>query len=206
MRVEANAALPIPGNMALALDVACLPAEFPIPTVAFNPTDPLPAAFPIKVADTPLVLEPAPLPKNRLLELANGSYIVILGDDDELDENYLSSFFSKVSQNKNVFVFHCRSYIIDSLSNITSINPSLPEFETFFDFLASLAADFIGSFLLPSPSKSKKSGLLPSLNSFFSNSISYKGSSSSSFISRNLLKSSESNLPLLFLSNLCCLP
>ncbi|POY34908.1 family 2 glycosyl transferase [Solitalea longa] len=70
---------------------------------------------------------------NYGLTKATGNFFLIMGDDDRLDENYLSEFNCLISKYPNMDVYHCRSKIIDELGNVIMLTPSWPELENVYD-------------------------------------------------------------------------
>lgn len=70
---------------------------------------------------------------NKLLELAQGEYIIIMGDDDLLDVNYLLTFNDLAQKHPDVNVLHCRSKIINDNNEVLRLTPSWPEFEYVYD-------------------------------------------------------------------------
>ena len=70
---------------------------------------------------------------NKCLSYCTGDYIVIMGDDDSLEPNYLEEFNLLIDRYPDLDVYHCRSKIIDEESNPIMLTPSWPEFETVYD-------------------------------------------------------------------------
>ncbi|WP_010664244.1 glycosyltransferase family 2 protein [Marinilabilia salmonicolor] len=70
---------------------------------------------------------------NKCLSYAKGEYFVLMGDDDMLEPNYLYEFNKLISNNPNLDVFHCRSYIINEESVKIGLTPVWAEFETVYD-------------------------------------------------------------------------
>lgn len=70
---------------------------------------------------------------NKLLHLSKGEFIMIMGDDDKLESNFLSTFAELIEENPTIDVYHCRSKIIDENSTAIMLSPSWPEFETVYD-------------------------------------------------------------------------
>ena len=56
-----------------------------------------------------------------------------MGDDDEMMPNYLSEFNNLIIKFPHLDVYHCRSFIIDDDSEIKSLTPSWPEFESVYE-------------------------------------------------------------------------
>jgi glycosyltransferase involved in cell wall biosynthesis len=70
---------------------------------------------------------------NKCLSLAQGSYFVLLGDDDKMCSNYLEVFSKLIDAYIECDVFHCRTIIIDEFSKPIAITEPRPEFETVYD-------------------------------------------------------------------------
>ena len=70
---------------------------------------------------------------NKCLSLAHGEYIMIMGDDDLLEADYLEEFSKLIAKYPGLDVYHCRSKIIDDDGNTVMLTPSAPEFETVYD-------------------------------------------------------------------------
>src|SRR5690606_8911890 len=50
---------------------------------------------------------------NRCVALAGGEYVMIMGDDDRMDPDYLDEFTTLMTHYPGLDVYHCRSLIID---------------------------------------------------------------------------------------------
>jgi glycosyltransferase involved in cell wall biosynthesis len=70
---------------------------------------------------------------NYCLSLAKGDFIVMMGDDDVMEEDYLSEFIKLINKYPHVKVFHCRSKVIDAESKPTGLTQSWPEYESVYD-------------------------------------------------------------------------
>lgn len=70
---------------------------------------------------------------NKCLELANGDFFVLMGDDDIMAPNYLEEFYNLINKYSDLDVFHCRTLIIDEEDNPISLTCSWPEFENTLD-------------------------------------------------------------------------
>lgn len=88
---------------------------------------------------------------NRCLNLANGEFIIILGDDDRLDSTYLSEFELLSGKYPNLNVYHCRSKIIDETGKVLELTASWPEYESVYESiwhrLRGLRNQFISDFV-----------------------------------------------------------
>src|SRR5690554_3538203 len=70
---------------------------------------------------------------NKCLSLANGEYIMIMGDDDLLESDYLEEFFKLIEAYPDLEVYHCRSKIIDDDGGTVMLTPSSPSYERVYD-------------------------------------------------------------------------
>lgn len=70
---------------------------------------------------------------NICLSYSKGDYFVLMGDDDEMMPNFLSTFDRLISKFPHLDVYHCRSYIINSQSEIIRLTPSWPELESVYE-------------------------------------------------------------------------
>ena len=70
---------------------------------------------------------------NKCLDLAIGDYVVIMGDDDLLEPDYLQEFSGMISTYPDLDVYHCRSKIINDEGEILMLTPSCPSFESVYD-------------------------------------------------------------------------
>lgn len=88
---------------------------------------------------------------NTCLSLAKGEYIVIMGDDDMLEADFLETFDSLIVGYPDVDVYHCRSKIIDEDGIVIGYTPSAPEYERVYDNiwhrLRQLRSQYISDFM-----------------------------------------------------------
>src|SRR5690606_29055294 len=88
---------------------------------------------------------------NRCLALAEGTYIVIMGDDDLLAPDYLSEFSRLISAYPELDTYHCRSRIINEDGKPLMLTPACPEYERVCDHiwhrLRQLRAQYISDFV-----------------------------------------------------------
>src|SRR5690606_37091863 len=61
---------------------------------------------------------------NKCLALAQGEYIVMMGDDDRLEPDYLEEFARLIRDYPNLDVYHCRSVIIDDRGEPLQLTPA----------------------------------------------------------------------------------
>ncbi|HCU0681700.1 TPA: glycosyltransferase, partial [Klebsiella variicola] len=67
---------------------------------------------------------------NKCLSYANGEYFILMGDDDKLDQDYLSEFNDIISSHPDMNVYHCRCLIINEKSIPTTLTQKLPSNES----------------------------------------------------------------------------
>ena len=72
---------------------------------------------------------------NKCLALAEGEYIVILGDDDRMEPDYLEEFTALMASYPSLDVYHCRSLVIDDRGNPIQLTPASPSFERVCDHI-----------------------------------------------------------------------
>lgn len=72
---------------------------------------------------------------NRCLELAQGEYIVMMGDDDRMDPAYLETFSVLIKNYAGLDVYHCRSMVIDDGGVPLRLTPSAPAYERVCDHI-----------------------------------------------------------------------
>lgn len=70
---------------------------------------------------------------NKCLSLAQGEYIVIMGDDDLLEPDYLEEFSKLIATYPDLDVYHCRSKIIDDDGHTVMLTPACPAYESVYD-------------------------------------------------------------------------
>lgn len=87
---------------------------------------------------------------NKCLNLANGKYIICMGDDDKLTRHCLREYESLISKYPKYKVFHARTEIIDEESNFLSLQEARPEIESVYSMIWHRwkgREQFIGDFL-----------------------------------------------------------
>ena len=70
---------------------------------------------------------------NKCLSLCSGEYMVIMGDDDLLEPDYLEEFSRLIASFPDLEVFHCRSKIINDDGETIMLTPSCPSHEGVYD-------------------------------------------------------------------------
>lgn len=70
---------------------------------------------------------------NKCLSLAVGEFVVIMGDDDLLDRDFLKEFSHIISEYPDLDVYHCRSKIINDEGETLMLTPSCPSYESVYD-------------------------------------------------------------------------
>lgn len=88
---------------------------------------------------------------NKLLNLANGNFIINIGDDDKLDIKCLEVLASLIKQYPLVDVFHSRVMLIDENDKPISLSFERPIFESPSEFILKRllkAEQYIGDFCI----------------------------------------------------------
>jgi glycosyltransferase involved in cell wall biosynthesis len=70
---------------------------------------------------------------NKCLSLAVGEFVVIMGDDDLLEGDFLKEFSHIISEYPDLDVYHCRSKIINDNGETLMLTPSCPSYERVYD-------------------------------------------------------------------------
>lgn len=70
---------------------------------------------------------------NKCLALATGEFIVVMGDDDRLEHDYLKEFDALMAGYPGLDVYHCRSVVIDDKGNALQLTPAWPSYERVCD-------------------------------------------------------------------------
>jgi glycosyltransferase involved in cell wall biosynthesis len=70
---------------------------------------------------------------NKCLSFAKGDFIVMMGDDDLLEPDYLREFTDLIAARPDLDVYHCRSKVIDDNGKFLMLTPSWPEYENVLD-------------------------------------------------------------------------
>jgi glycosyltransferase involved in cell wall biosynthesis len=99
---------------------------------------------------------------NKCLSLAHGEYIMIMGDDDRLDPDYLEEFSKLIDNFPGLEVYHCRSRIIDDEGKIVMLTPSAPSYERVYDSiwhrLRQYRSNYISDYVYRTHSLKKREG------------------------------------------------
>ncbi len=72
---------------------------------------------------------------NRCVALAEGEFVMIMGDDDRLEPDYLEEFMALMARYPGLDVYHCRSLVIDDQGNALRLTPAGPSFERVCDHI-----------------------------------------------------------------------
>lgn len=72
---------------------------------------------------------------NRCVALAEGEFVVIMGDDDRLEPEYLEEFIALMARYPGLDAYHCRSLVIDDQGNALQLTPASPSFERVCDHI-----------------------------------------------------------------------
>lgn len=70
---------------------------------------------------------------NKCLALAGGEYLVMMGDDDRMEPDFLREFSALIAAYPELDVYHCRSLIIDDEGQPRQLTPACPEYERVCD-------------------------------------------------------------------------
>lgn len=88
---------------------------------------------------------------NKCLEYASGDFLICMGDDDKLLPNCLEDYVTIINKYPSLDIYHSRTQIIDSDSDIIDLQEARPEFESaysmLFHRLKKLRVQYIGDFL-----------------------------------------------------------
>lgn len=88
---------------------------------------------------------------NKLLDLANGEYLICMGDDDKLYPNCLETYDKLLSQYPSKDIYHCRTQVIDERSHFIDIQEERPSEESMYSMIWNMMfkgrIQFIGDFL-----------------------------------------------------------
>lgn len=99
---------------------------------------------------------------NKCLSLAQGEYIVIMGDDDLLEPNYLEEFSNLMQSYPHLEVYHCRSRIINDDGETIMLTPSCPSYESVYDSiwhrLQQLRSNYISDYMYRTFSLKERGG------------------------------------------------
>jgi glycosyltransferase involved in cell wall biosynthesis len=99
---------------------------------------------------------------NKLLEYAQGDYLLCMGDDDKLLPNCLEEYNKLIEQYPRLDVYHARTLMIDENSSICGIQEERPEYESVYSMiwhtLYKNRLQFIGDFLYRTSALRKNGG------------------------------------------------
>ena len=102
---------------------------------------------------------------NKCLALATGEYIMVMGDDDRLELDYLEAFSRLIDEYPNLNVYHCRSLIIDDEGKPLQLTPSCPSYERVCDNirhrLQQLRSQYISDFVYRADALRQLGGFYP---------------------------------------------
>lgn len=70
---------------------------------------------------------------NICLSYATGEFLILMGDDDKLEPDFLKEFSFLIDKYPDLDIFHCRSCVINDKSEPQWITPSWPEYETIYE-------------------------------------------------------------------------
>lgn len=87
---------------------------------------------------------------NTCLQYASGDYLIMMGDDDRLDKDCLTTYSLLIDQYQDLNVYHGRTIIIDEKSQFVKLHEARPEWETLRSLMwhrLSGRMQYIGDFL-----------------------------------------------------------
>ena len=70
---------------------------------------------------------------NKCLSKADGEFFILMGDDDEMEHNYLEEFNKLIEKYPDLDVYHCRTKIINEEGQSIELTPACPEFESVYE-------------------------------------------------------------------------
>ncbi len=79
---------------------------------------------------------------NKCLSFAKGDYFVLLGDDDKIDTDFLKEFSILIEKHPELFVYHCRSKLINENGEVYKLTEPRPEFESVYDLMNQRIKDY----------------------------------------------------------------
>lgn len=130
---------------------------------------------------------------NNALDMAQGSFFVMMGDDDKMDINYLHEFAGLIKKHPTLDVFHCRSLIIDENSAPIKLTPSWPEYETVYENmwhrLSGFRLQYISDFVYRTNALKKNGG-------FFDIPLAWASDDITAYIAAENLGIAHTNLPV----------
>lgn len=99
---------------------------------------------------------------NKLLEYAQGDYLICMGDDDALATNCLEEYVKLIERYPNLDVYHARTLIIDDDSEFCDIQEERPDFESVYSMIWHRTfkerIQFVGDFLYKTSTLRKNGG------------------------------------------------
>ena len=72
---------------------------------------------------------------NKCVALAQGEYLVMMGDDDRMAVDYLEVFMQLIDDYPDLDVYHCRSLVIDDQGQPLQLTPAGPSYERVCDHI-----------------------------------------------------------------------
>src|SRR5690606_37460634 len=99
---------------------------------------------------------------NKCLSLCSGEYMVIMGDDDLLEPDYLDEFSGLIESYPGLKVYHCRSKIINDEGDTIMLTPSCPSHESVYDSiwhrLQQYRSNYISDYMYKTQSLQERGG------------------------------------------------
>lgn len=79
---------------------------------------------------------------NKCLSFAKGDYFVLLGDDDKIDTDFLKEFSILIQKHPELYVYHCRSKLINEKGDVVKLTEPRAEFESVYDLMNQRIKDY----------------------------------------------------------------
>ena len=99
---------------------------------------------------------------NKLLKLAQGEYIICMGDDDMLANNCLEEYNLLIDKHPGLDVYHARTMMIDENSEFCNLQEARPEFESVYSMIwhrtFKYRIQFVGDYLYRNKTLRKNGG------------------------------------------------
>lgn len=102
---------------------------------------------------------------NKCVALAQGEYLVMMGDDDRMEVDYLEEFDRLMGDYPDLDVYHCRSVVIDDQGRPLQLTPSGPSYERVCDHiwhrLNQWRSQYISDFVYHTAALRRRGGFYP---------------------------------------------
>ncbi len=99
---------------------------------------------------------------NKLLELAEGEYVICMGDDDKLASNCLEEYNDLIKRFPGLDIYHARTMMIDENSVFCDLQEERPELQSVYSLIWHYTfkdgVQFVGDFLYRTDTLRKNGG------------------------------------------------